>query len=98
MADKYFEVNNLNVKYGDIQVLWDINFYAKKGEIIAIVGSNGAGKSTTVKTCAGLVRAESGSIKMEGREIAKGTCRQFIESRCNTDPRGQAAFRRDDRI
>ena len=92
MADKYFEVNNLNVKYGDIQVLWDINFYAKKGEIIAIVGSNGAGKSTTVKTCAGLVRAESGSIKMEGREIAKGTCRQFIDQGVILIPEGRQLF------
>lgn len=36
MADKYFEVNNLNVKYGDIQVLWDINFYAKKGKSLRL--------------------------------------------------------------
>ena len=41
------------VRYGDIQVLWDIEFTADKGEIVALVGSNGAGKSTTVKSCAG---------------------------------------------
>lgn len=55
MADRYFEVNKINVRYGDIQVLWDIEFTADKGEIVALVGSNGAGKSTTVKSCAGLI-------------------------------------------
>ena len=45
MSGSYFEISNLNVKYGDIQVLWDVNFHADKGEIIAIVGSNGAGKA-----------------------------------------------------
>ena len=55
MADRYFEVNKINVRYGDIQVLWDIEFTADKGEIVALVGSNGAGKSTTVKSCTGLI-------------------------------------------
>lgn len=44
MAENYFQVDKISVKYGDIQVLWDISFEAAKGEIIALVGSNGAGK------------------------------------------------------
>ena len=48
MSEHYLEVDKINVKYGDIQVLWDASFYADKGEIVALVGSNGAGKSTTV--------------------------------------------------
>ena len=92
MADKFFEVNGLNVKYGDIQVLWDINFHVEKGEIIAIVGSNGAGKSTTVKTCAGLIKPESGSIKIGGEEVAKGTCRQLIDHGIILIPEGRQLF------
>ena len=64
MADRYFEVNKINVRYGDIQVLWDIEFTADKGEIVALVGSNGAGKSTTVKSCAGLIRPFQGNIRL----------------------------------
>lgn len=92
MAERYFEVEKLNVKYGDIQVLWDVNFYAEKAEIIAVVGSNGAGKSTTVKTCAGLLRPESGSIKIGGKEIAGGTCRQFIDEGLILVPEGRQLF------
>lgn len=49
------EVTDLEVKYGDIQVIWKESFYVKRGEIIAIVGSNGMGKSTTVAACSGLI-------------------------------------------
>lgn len=92
MSEKYFEVEKLNVKYGDIQVLWDVNFYAERAEIIAIVGSNGAGKSTTVKTCAGLIRPESGSIKIGGKEIVGGNCRQFIDEGLILVPEGRQLF------
>lgn len=92
MDEKYLEVSNLNVKYGDIQVLWDVSFHAKKGEIVAIVGSNGAGKSTTVKTCAGLVKADSGSIRINGSDLAGKSCRQFIDAGMILVPEGRQLF------
>mgnify|MGYP005759618963 FL=1 len=92
MGEKYFEISNLNVKYGDIQVLWDVNFHAEKGEIIAIVGSNGAGKSTTVKTCAGLIKPESGKIAINGTELAGSSCRQFIDQGVILVPEGRQLF------
>ena len=92
MGEKYFEISNLNVKYGDIQVLWDVNFHAEKGEIIAIVGSNGAGKSTTVKTCAGLIKPESGKIAINGTELAGSSCRQFIDEGVILVPEGRQLF------
>lgn len=92
MADKYFEVQNLNVKYGDIQVLWNVNFHAAKGEIIAIVGSNGAGKSTTVKTCAGLLKASGGTVTMGGKELPSGNYRQFIDEGVILVPEGRQLF------
>lgn len=92
MDEKYLEVSNLNVKYGDIQVLWDVSFHAKKGEIVAIVGSNGAGKSTTVKSCAGLVKADSGSIRINGNDLAGKGCRQFIDAGMILVPEGRQLF------
>jgi len=65
------KVSNLNVSYGDIQVLWDISFEVKKGEIVVIVGSNGSGKSTLLKTIAGLLRPRSGSIEFLGARLEK---------------------------
>lgn len=59
MADRYFKVNKINVRYGDIQVLWDIEFTADKGEIVALVGSNGAGRarqSSPAPVCSGRFR------------------------------------------
>ena len=92
MSGSYFEISNLNVKYGDIQVLWDVNFHADKGEIIAIVGSNGAGKSTTVKTCAGLIKPESGTISMNGTDLSGKNCRQFIDQGVILVPEGRQLF------
>lgn len=92
MADKYFEVKGLNVKYGDIQVIWDEDFYVGKGEVVAIVGSNGAGKSTTVKTCAGLVNSSSGSIKFDGHELAGQSAFKFIEKGVILVPEGRQLF------
>ena len=67
------EVADLNYSYGSIQVLKNINFYVDEGEIVTLIGSNGAGKSTTMKTISGLTSPDgiNGSIKFMGKEIAK---------------------------
>ena len=54
------EVKKLNVAYGDVQVLWDINFEIKQGELVALIGSNGAGKTTVLKTISGILKPLSG--------------------------------------
>jgi branched-chain amino acid transport system ATP-binding protein len=63
------EVKNLNVAYGDVQVLWDISLEVEEGKIVALVGSNGAGKSTLLRTLSGLIRPMSGEILFEGKPI-----------------------------
>ena len=55
-------VEHVDVRYGDLQVLWDVNLHVDEGEIVALVGSNGAGKSTLIRTIAGLVRPSPGAI------------------------------------
>jgi len=89
-----FKVKNLNVSYGDIQVLWDINFEVKKGEIIAIVGGNGAGKTTIVKAISGLVKPMAGtSIQYDGAELAGHSCRTYISHGVIHVPKGRQLFR-----
>jgi len=63
------EVENMNVFYEDVQVLWDLSFSVGEGEIVALVGSNGAGKTTTLKTISGIIHPKKGKIKFNGEEI-----------------------------
>jgi len=56
------DIRSIGVFYGDVQVLWDVSFEVKQGEVVALIGANGAGKSTTLKTISGLLRPRSGSI------------------------------------
>jgi branched-chain amino acid transport system ATP-binding protein len=65
------KVNNLYVNYGKVQVLNDITLEVKKGEIVTLIGSNGAGKSTFLKTISGLVRPYRGSIIFKGEDITE---------------------------
>lgn len=63
------EIKHIDVSYGDVQVLWDLSFDIKQGEVLALVGANGAGKSTTLKTISGILRPGKGEILFEGRPI-----------------------------
>jgi branched-chain amino acid transport system ATP-binding protein len=63
------EARGLDVLYGDYQVLWDVSFRARRGEVVAILGPNGSGKSTLMNTLSGLVRARSGEISLGDRRI-----------------------------
>ncbi len=63
------EIKNLNVAYGDVQVLWDINIKVERGSVVALVGSNGAGKSTLLRTLSGLLKPMSGEILFKGKPI-----------------------------
>jgi len=56
------EVRNIDVFYGDVQVIWDVSFRVNEGEVVALIGANGAGKSTTLKTLSGLLRPKRGEI------------------------------------
>ena len=64
------EVNGLNSYYGDSHILFDVSLKVERNEVVALLGRNGAGKSTTLKTLMGVVRPRSGSIKFDGEEIA----------------------------
>ena len=63
------QVENLNVYYGAIHALQGISFNVDEGEIVTLIGANGAGKSTTLRTLSGLLRSRTGSITFKGQDI-----------------------------
>ncbi len=65
------KVSNLNVYYGAIHAVKGVSFEVGEGEIVTLIGANGAGKSTALNTVAGLLRARSGVIELEGKSVAK---------------------------
>lgn len=63
------EIRGIDVYYGDVRVIWDVSFEVRKGEVVAMIGANGAGKSTTLKTVSGILRPRKGEILFEGAPI-----------------------------
>ncbi|MBN8986530.1 MAG: ATP-binding cassette domain-containing protein, partial [Rhizobiales bacterium] len=64
------EVNGLNSYYGDSHILFDVGLKVEKNEVVALLGRNGAGKSTTLKSLMGVVKPRAGSITLDGEQIA----------------------------
>jgi branched-chain amino acid transport system ATP-binding protein len=73
------EIKNIDVFYGDVQVIWDISFDVKQGEIVALIGANGAGKSTTLKTISGILRPRKGEVLFNDIPIHKVEPYRLIE-------------------
>jgi branched-chain amino acid transport system ATP-binding protein len=73
------EIKHIDVFYGDVQVIWDISFEVRKGEIVALIGANGAGKSTTLKTISGILRPKKGEILFEGKALNRVEPYRLIE-------------------
>ena len=65
------QVENLNVYYGAIHALQGITFNVDEGEIVTLIGANGAGKSTTLRTISGLLRSRTGSMRSKGRTFPR---------------------------
>jgi branched-chain amino acid transport system ATP-binding protein len=63
------ELDGLRVAYGPVPVLHDVSLAVEAGEIVALIGANGAGKSTTLKTISGLLRPQAGAVRFEGRDL-----------------------------
>jgi branched-chain amino acid transport system ATP-binding protein len=65
------DIKNIDVFYGDVQVIWNVSFNVNKGEIVALIGANGAGKSTILRTISGILRPKKGEILFENKPIYK---------------------------
>jgi len=69
-APPLLQVQALAAAYGDVQVLWQVDLHVDAGEIVCLIGSNGAGKSTTLRTLSGLLPAQSGNVSLHGRPLS----------------------------
>ena len=85
-------VNNIDVFYGNLQVLWDISLEVRSGEMVAIAGANGAGKSTLLKTISGLMHPVRGSIHFNSREITHLNAHEIVNLGISQVPEGRKPF------
>ena len=93
MSEKMLEVRNLNTFYGSIHAVKGISFEVNKGEIVTIIGNNGAGKSTTLNTISGILRASSDSqILFNGQDITKAAPADIVKAGLVLVPEGREVF------
>ena len=85
-------VRDLHVSYGAIKAVRGISFDIKQGEIVTLIGANGAGKSTTLNTVAGLIRPDSGSIEFKGQNIVGVKSHKVVERGMALCPEGRRVF------
>ena len=86
------KIENLQVNYGGIQALRGISLDVPDGKIVTLIGANGAGKSTTLRTITGLVKAASGSIQWNGEELLGKSIDKIVTSGIAMSPEGRRVF------
>ncbi|TFH42375.1 MAG: ABC transporter ATP-binding protein [ANME-2 cluster archaeon] len=86
------KVENINVAYGSVKILWDVSFTLDEGEIITIIGPNGAGKTTLVKTIMGLLRSSEGTIEFLGQNIHNEPTYKIVKDGIALVPEGRELF------
>lgn len=85
-------IEKLNFSYGDLKVLWDIDLEVNEGEIVTVVGANGAGKSTTLKNISRLAKPDSGAVTFNGVDLALLESHQVVEQGIVQVPEGRKIF------
>lgn len=86
------EIDDINVYYGAIHAIKGISLKVEQGEIVTLIGANGAGKSTTLRTVSGLLKPKSGSIKFEGQEIGGIPAQNIVRLGISQVPEGRRIF------
>jgi branched-chain amino acid transport system ATP-binding protein len=90
--ENLIELKNVTARYGDVQVLWDVTFAVREGEIATLVGANGAGKTTSLKAISGVVRASGGEIIFDGQPITKLSSHHIAARGIAHVPEGRRLF------
>jgi branched-chain amino acid transport system ATP-binding protein len=85
-------INHLDVSYGDVQVLWDVSFEVRENEILVLIGANGAGKSTTLRSISGLLVPSKGSIEFKGTRLDQIANHKVVELGVAHVPEGRRLF------
>ena len=86
------EVNNLEVYYGVICALKGISFQVNQGEIVSLIGANGAGKTTMMQSIVGLIPKQSGTVVFDGQDISKTPCHKIVRMGMTQVPEGRRIF------
>ena len=89
--EQILKVENINVYYGAIHAIKGVSFHVDEGEIVTLIGANGAGKSTTLQTISGLLRSRTGSIEFCGENISKLPPHKIVEKGLAQVPEGGAS-------
>ena len=90
--EQILKVENINVYYGAIHAIKGVSFHVDEGEIVTLIGANGAGKSTTLQTISGLLRSRTGSIEFCGENISKLPPHKIVEKGLAQVPEGRHIF------
>ena len=86
------QVENINVYYGSIHAVKDVSFHVEQGEVVTLIGANGAGKSTTLNTVAGLLHSRTGSVRFMGEELRHVPSHKLVGRGMALVPEGRRIF------
>ena len=92
MAETMLNVEGVNVYYGAIHAIKDISFHVNEGEIVTLIGANGAGKSTNLKTISGLLHPKTGTITYKGQNITGMRAHKIVQAGLAQVPEGRRVF------
>ena len=88
------EVNEIHVHYGGIEALKGVSLSVEEGEVVTLIGSNGAGKSTTLRAITGLTPASSGSVVIDGEDVTRVPAHEIVDRGIALSPEGRHCFSR----
>jgi branched-chain amino acid transport system ATP-binding protein len=92
MTDTLLDISDLHVHYGAIHALQGVTLHVKRGQIVTLIGGNGAGKSTTLRTISGLLRPTSGTVLFDGQPIQKTAAHRIVRMGVSHAPEGRGVF------
>jgi len=88
------ELKGVDVRYGDVQAVWDVSFHVNEGKIVALLGANGAGKTTLLKTISGILHPNKGEILFSGKSLMKLKPQDVVDIGISHVPEGRRLFTR----
>ncbi|MEI3606636.1 ABC transporter ATP-binding protein [Pseudogracilibacillus sp. SE30717A] len=86
------KLDQINLSYGEVQALWDVSLEVKEGSIVALLGANAAGKSSTINAISGLFKPSSGKISFQGKDITSLSPNEIVEEGVIQVPEGRKLF------
>jgi branched-chain amino acid transport system ATP-binding protein len=93
-TDVVLRLTDVNTYYGSIHALRGIDLEVRRGEIVTLIGANGAGKSTTLKTISGLMHPKTGTVEFEGKDISRTAAHDLVKLGISQAPEGRRIFSR----